>query len=531
MMKFQLRLAAAVLVPCFAFPHPAAGQAPIWLSAGSDADEYLRVAQLAGGVKPTSSLTIRGLREVSPDRLTEATHPWKSRWARATTTLRWARLMPTETRTIVNTTFPFGYNDGAIWAGKGLTQSIQAGIAARSGPVSLVLSPIAFFTQNLPFNLQSAGLGAAFPLTSPIYGIDAPQRFGERSYSRFDAGQSTLEVSMARLSIGLTTANEIWGPAFESPLILGTNAPGIPRLFVGTHQPIESWIGSIEGRVFWGKSTVSPYIAGSFGGRRKFATGIVGSWQPRGVPNLVVGGSRFFHLSSDSGFPPRFWARVLQGFVQTTLGTPDNPFGDDPTDNQVASLFMRWAFPGAGFEVFGEVGREDTSYDLRDLLLQLYHDMGYVVGGQRIWRSADSLRYAAFRVEVLNTRLGPLYQASPQVSWYTHDYKGHTERGQVLGAPFGAGGGSLMTSMTWYNQAGWRRLSMNRLMTREIMSPSFGPVADKAGVIVAAHAEQMRFGTNRRPDVAFSVTLARQFGSPVGTGFNLTGAMRASFPR
>jgi hypothetical protein len=528
-MKVQLQVIAGILITRLVLAPGASGQSPGWIRAGSDVDEYLRVAQLAGGVKPSSSLTVRVLRDADQERTGEVKHPWRSRWT-ADPSPRWLRVMPIETRTIVNTTFPFGYNDGAIWAGKGLTQSISAGIAARRGPLSVVFDPTAFVTQNLAFSLQPGGFGPAFPFASPIGSIDAPQRFGEKAYGRFDLGQSSLQASVAKLSAGVTTANEVWGPAFESPLILGTNAPGIPRLFVGTNAPIASWFGGLEGRVFWGESTPSPYIAGSFG-RRKFATGLVASWQPRGIPNLVLGGARFFHIATDTGFPSNFWTRVLEGFVQTSLATSSNTTGSDPSDNQLASLFMRWAFPGAGFEVFGELGREDTSYDLRDLMLQLYHDMGYVVGGQRVWRSSDSLRYTAFRMEVLNTRIGPLYQASPQVPWYTHDYKGHTERGQILGAPFGAGGGSLMTSVTRYTPAGWRRLSLSRLMTQEVLSPTFGPVAYRAGAIAAVQGEQMRFGAKRRPDVALTLTLARQYGSAKGTGFNAMVEARATLPR
>jgi hypothetical protein len=525
-MNVQLRIAGAILAVRFAFPDAATGQTPTWVSAGSDVDEYLRVAQLAGAVKPTS-MTFRALRDATHERSREISHPWKGRWAAEPPTPKWVRLLPVETRTIVNSTFPFGYNDGAIWAGKGLTQSVQAGLAVHRGPASLVVSPTAFVAQNLAFPLQPSGIDASLPLASPIEILDAPQRFGETPYARIDRGQSTLEISVAKLSVGATTANEIWGPAFESPLILGTNAPGIPRIFIGSREPIGSWIGSLEGRVIWGKSTLSPYTR-SFGGRRKFVTGIVASWQPRGVPNLTVGGTRFFHLSSDRGFPTRYWTRVLQGFVQTSLATPDNPIGDDPSDNQLASLFVRWAFPGAGFEVFGELGREDTSYDLRDLMLQLYHDVGYVVGGQRVWRASDSLRYTALRVEVLNTRIGPLYQAARQVPWYTHDYKGHTERGQILGAPFGAGGGSFMTTVTRYTPSGWSRLSLNRMMTHEVLTPSFGPESDQSGVIVAVAAEQMRFGARGRPDIALSLALARQYGSPKGTGFNVMAGFRAS---
>jgi hypothetical protein len=88
-----------------------------------------------------------------------------------------------------------------------------------------------------------------------------------------------------------------------------------------------------------------------------------------------------------------------------------------------------------------------------------------------------------------------------------------------------------MASVTWYAPAGWRRLSLNRLMTREIQTQTSGPVASQAGVIGALQAEQMRFGTQGRPDITFTMTLARQYGSPKGTGFNVMAAARTSLPR
>jgi hypothetical protein len=526
----MLRAAFALALAGTLLRATARAQAPVWITVGSPAEEYLRVADLAG-VAPRFQVASRFLRDSTGKLPGQAQHPWKPRWSAVPGASRRFAILATETRTIFNSSLPFGFNDGALWVGRGLTQSVQGGFAVRAGSARLVLQPLAFWAQNQSFPMEPPGMGQAFIYTNPIGSIDAPQRFGPRSYARIDPGQSTLEVSVGPASVGLSTANDIWGPAFESPMILGNNAPGIPRLFVGTERPVDVWIGAIHGRVFWGRSTLSPYVGGTFGGRRKFVTGMVGSIVPRGAPNLTLGAARFFHVSADRGYPEGFFTKVLQGLVQTSLATASNPLGDDPTDNQLASLFVRWSFPSVGFEVFGEVGREDTSYDLRDLLLQLYHDAGYLLGMQRVWRSADSTRFTALRAELLNTRIGPLYQAAPQLSFYVHDVKGHTERGQVLGAPYGVGGGSFMTSVTRYAAQGSTRFRMGRLMVRESVNSSNGPVPDQAGVIGEIGVSRMRFGSGRRPDITTEVTLSRHYGRPEGQRFNLTLGLTTALPR
>jgi hypothetical protein len=435
------------------------------------------------------------------------------------------------TSTSISSALPSSYNDGPLWTGKGLTQSIHARFEHTSGPLSITLGPVAFWAQNLAFALEPNGLDSARSFASPISGIDMPQRFGPQSVSAVDPGQSTIQLTLLGASAGVSTANEVWGPAFESPLILGTNAPGIPRVFVGTANAVQTWPGAFEARFLWGRSTSSHYVTGVRGGRRKYVTGAVGQYTPRGVPNLSLGAARFFHLSADEGFPPGFFTRVFQGLVQTSLATAENPIGDDPTDNQLASVFFRWAFPGSGFEVFGELGREDTSYDWRDLVMQLYHDAAYVVGLQRVWKSNEAARYVVFRGEVLNTRIGPLYQASPQTAWYTHDVKGHTERGQVLGAPFAPGGGSTLFSVTRYTDQGSTRVRAGRGMLREVLTPSGGAIPDRAAVLALIEVERMKFGTGHGPDLTSLVRVEWLRNRAGGPSVNVTTTFSATLTR
>ena len=57
-------------------------------------------------------------------------------------------------------------------------------------------------------------------------------------------------------------------------------------------------------------------------------------------------------------------------------------FGDSSSvkENQLASLWFRWAPPGSGFDVYGEFGREDFAADLRDLILEPDHSASTNLG-------------------------------------------------------------------------------------------------------------------------------------------------------
>lgn len=77
-------------------------------------------------------------------------------------------------------------SDGAVWAGRGLTTAVDAGVSYRRGA-----------------------------------------RFGDGANTRLDPGQSSIRVDTRGVAMRLTTANETWGPSSEHRLILGT-AGGLP---------------------------------------------------------------------------------------------------------------------------------------------------------------------------------------------------------------------------------------------------------------------------------------------------------------
>jgi hypothetical protein len=408
--------------------------------------------------------------------------------------------------TIYNSTFPYGYNDGAIWAGKGITEALSGGLAVRAGVVSLRFEPIAFLSQNASFPILPGGAPGRAGFATTLYSgaVDLPQRFGDRPYGRIDLGQSEARVDAGPVAGGMSTANEFWGPSIETPLILGDNAPGFPHLFVGTSQPTNVFIGSVQGRLLWGLMSQSGYATGDVG--RRYSTSAVVTFSPRGLPQLELGAARFFHVVSASGkLPPNFWFRTFEGLLKQSLSNTPAAGGDDPNDNQLASMFFRLAVPGAGAEIFGEFGREDHNFNLRDLIGQPDHDAAYTLGMQRLFKSPSGDRYTVFRAEVMNARFSHLNQGLAQTIWYTHDVNGHTERGQVLGAAGALGGGSADVALTRYTPAGSTTWRLGRLMRAEVLD-SIGIAPKRADVIQEVGIERMRFGRRGKPDASVGLT-------------------------
>lgn len=441
-------------------------------------ERFLRAQQVLGRV-PMTPWSIRGF---GPDDVailtsTATLYPWTSAPAvwRGARDRAWTAVIPASVNVVINSSFPFGYNDGPVWAGKGVTGSAQFGIAAGVGPLTAVLAPIAFTSQNGSFSLAPNGMNGDFMFGDPFSPttIDRPQRFGSGAYARLDPGESTIRLDQWGAALGISTANEFWGPARDHPLLLGNNAAGFPHIFTGTSTPVDIWIARLHARIIWGQLAQSRFTEMQNVERRRFASGLVALIVPRGVPGLEIGGARFFHqLWPDSGPTREDFLRPLTGLLKISrIAQSGNPLGDEP-DNQLASAFFRWAFPSAGFEVYGEIGREDHNVTLRDLAKQPDHIAGYMLGIQRVWDSRSAppgTRSYALRAEVLNTRISANQLVRLQTPFYVHDpvRQGHTHLGQVLGSEGGFGGGAAVLALDRYDASGRMSIGWTRLMRAE----------------------------------------------------------------
>ena len=495
-------------------------------STGSEMEDYLRVMQIAGKV-PLYPWSIRGFsrREITRLAVADSTGPWKLRERFNTAPLTAG---PIRLGAIFNSAFPYGANDGAVWAGRRLTSVASGGVAAAVGPLAIAIDPVAFRASNTSFDLLANGKTGpqAFNHGTFADNVDFPQRFGSAAYSRVDPGNSSLRFDSRLLTFGASTANEWIGPATEYPFLLSNNAPGFPHIFVGTGRPLSIWIARIHARVMWGKLYQSDYspVTGSTqfvfdtatgqvisGGTTRLMTAGEVVVLPRWIPALELGVGRFFHVPNTPDEPNgAFWRkpfRVL--FLKNELAQGD--IGG--FDNQLASLFFRWVFPRSGLEIFGERGFEDQLYDLRDLTLNPDHEREYMLGLQKTLKVAAE-RIDVLRIELVNFQEPGLARDRVEGGIYVHATlrQGHTNRGQLLGVSAGAGWAAASTiAWTRYSPHNRTTFTLRRIVRDQRGTFQSTGVIDPHGsdVIVAAGFERMRQA--RYADIGVTLQAMRDF--------------------
>lgn len=514
-------MVSALLLVCRPFTSAAqVAVSRVDFSTGSPFEDYLRAIQVAG-IAPFYPWSVRGLSPATIERLAlaDSTGPWNL--GKNLDRAHFA-LAPIAATLILNTSYPYGHNDGPLWAGRGLTLGVSAGVAGRLGPLSFTVVPVAFRAANTAFSLLPNGKSGALAFNDgrfPDY-VDLPQRFGNGPYSRTDLGSTQVRFDSRFLSAGLSTANEWIGPATEYPFLLSDNAPGFPHLFVTADEPWNLWFVKVLPRVMWGKLYQSPYSPASgsatytgaqSGTERLMASGQL-SLTPRGIPGLEFGIARFFHVPNRPGRPDAsFWKKPFKVFFLKNEYAQGDTVG---ADNQLAAFFFRWVFQKAGLEVFGERGYEDQFYDIREFFEDSDHDRAYSVGFQKTF-ARPSGALDVLRFEAINYQLSTLARLRPgEGAVYLHSplVQGHTNRGQLLGASAGVNAAAAsVIEWTRYSHSGRTSWFLRRIVRADegnfYVGGNVNPRA--SDVLVAAEAERMWFG--RHADLTAKMGLMQEF--------------------
>lgn len=498
---------------------------------GGEAERYLRALQLSGLAAPTS-WTIRAPGSM-PDhsRLLSAEHPWKGQFVTDSgkRLFRWQLLRP-GARVFLNSGFPVTPADGPTWAGRGVTGEARGGVTADFGPVHFQFAPLVFLSQNAAFTLADNDQIGERAYADGRYPdlIDAPQRFGAKSYGRFDPGNSTLSVRTRAFTVGVSTAAQSWGPAREFPLALSGHAGGFPHLFVGTGEPLNVWLFKVHARLLTGTLSQSAYSAIDTGNTHRWASAGVVSISPRGASGLEVGLIRFVQGISTHDIPTMAQARrVVQGVA---IGNGDQ----NQTENQLASVFFRWGFPGAGFEVYGEYLRDDYSLDRRRFLQYPDDLRSYLFGFQRLLQSGNK-QIRALRFELLNGEVSAsnrgergdietkeLKQPYPP---YLHGTtrQGHTQNGLFLGSAEAYGGAAWRLGLDQFNASGRRSITIERTMRLDwLLSTRYESQNKRPDILWSLGAETVQFRGKREFGVSLQTTYELNRNLVQGSdGFNL----------
>ena len=482
--------------------------------AGFELDNYLRYLQTIGrvplgawGLRPFSAAEVDSLSNVS------GAHPWRGSWLFKSSGAHHFSVLPLSATAGFNSAFPWGSNDGAVWAGRGLTTSLQGGVAAAWGPISLVVNPIVFRAENTSFTLQPNGQTGAGQFANGDFPteVDRPQRFGNGAYSRFDWGQSTLRIDWLGVTAGISSANQYWGPATVFPVILGNNAAGIPHVFLGTERPTNIGIGRMQARVVYGmesQSDFSPVVGPdtftdvNHPGTRRFMSGLVLTFSPAPIPGLEFGAARFFHQAWLGHIGSSELRSPFEGLLKSSLPTGIALPGIDDKDalkNQLASLFGRWVLPHSGFEVYAEYAHEDHNADIRDLESEPDHSRIAMAGFRKVFVHSDTT-FSALRAEYIDASAPTLGRHRSEGLVYVHGVllQGHTQDGQLLGADIGVGS-PAGAQLAWesYSPSGRTTWYLQRITqdNRSTLLSTGAPSLTAQHLFATVGYERHRFGT------------------------------------
>jgi len=354
---------------------------------------------------------------------------------------------------------------------------------------------------------------------------------GGLTQPQIDPGETTLRVDLPYVTAGISTANQGWGPGQQFPILLGNNAAGFPHIFLGSSEPIDLWIMKLHGRVFWGElfqsdySNVtgpSEYVSPAEPGTKRFATGLIVVIKPRGLTGLELGGSRFFHsIWPTSGIPRSYFTKVFQGLLKKNLKAdpiedprlPTGSLSQGISDNQLVSIFARWVLPHSGFEIHTEYGRDDHSYDFRDLQQEPDHSRSYSIGARKVFNSSAD-RLTAARVEILNFQLPQLSRYRGEGEMYVHGLirQGHTNKGQLLGADAGVGvGAGSVVAVDRFTKAGRWTATWTRIVRRENGDYTLVGIRNPRSIDVSHALGFERSAVMSDFEITTGLTLVREF--------------------
>jgi len=326
---------------------------------------------------------------------------------------------------------------GKFLQAKGYQQLVSAGIYGGIGPLYIQLQPEFVFAQNKYYDFGF----------SKARGIEYVEMFGQDTYSKLLAGQSSIRLNYGAFSLGASSENIWWGPGQYNSLLFSNNAFGFQHLTLNTRKPAKTFLGSFEGQLILGKlENFEPFIRNGEEDWR-YVNGITFSYQPKWLPGLYLGASRVFQqFSSFNNQTWVYYFPVFEPFQKVRLVDPNLPFFDSSEyDNRLQSQqltgFARIVIPKAKAELYFEYGRRDHAVDWREFLLNPEHARAYLFGFTKLIPLTKNTLFQ-LKGEVLQqqesinilTRYGALGGAS----WSSHGIaQGFTHRGQMLGPGVG----------------------------------------------------------------------------------------------
>lgn len=444
-------------------------------------EDFYRRAQLTGNVDSSVSFTVRPVYpyqiKITPNSSNPDSVALKTSLSYFTTLYNSRNnffevgLLPLSVQYQFNSHHPVDWNDGAMIPAKGSQTLISGGLFLKAGPLTVQLRPEIVNAQNAEFEtMNQEQYSIFFARYYDIYNnIDLPVRFGTTAYRKILPGQSSVRLNYKALSVGVSTENLWWGPGIRNSLLMSNTAPGFKHITLNTTKPIKTPIGSFEGQIIGGRLETSGFAPimpdyYNFGVNLnvpkpddwRYLSGMVLTWQPKGVPGLFLG---FDRASQSYGKNLSGLGDYLPFFsTSSKAGAPDKPLNGK---DQLSSMFMRWFWREEQAEIYFQFARYNNSQNITQTVLNPNVSRAYVFGLRKmLWFNRSRNENLLLGVEVSQLQQNSIDKISKGDQFYVSQSlpAGYTHMGQMLGAGIGPGANSQTITASWVK--GFKRIGI-----------------------------------------------------------------------
>jgi len=431
-------------------------------------EQYLRREQLKGNFNSKYSFQLRPIRFDGVDS-TEASKListfLKGEPKQSNPKVRFS-LLPIISSTEFNSKRPYGWGNKGLIPNVGFQTYLSTGFYARFHFLEIQFQPEYTYSQNRSFQ----GFSAEFPgkvLSSRFFywnNGDNPERFGDKPISRFWWGQSSINILAGPIQFGVSTQNIWWGPGQFNSLTFSDNSEGFPHISLSTSRPLQTFMGNFEGQIIMGRLENSGLFPSQndelndryfrkFDGDWRYLNAISITYNPSFLPNLFLGFNRTFQqYDKYRGRTFNDYFPIFEVFQKKVFFEDGNTIiYDGRGQDQQLAISFRYLVPKAYFEIYGEFGRRDHSYDWREFILNPEHARAFLFGFQKLFPLAKPETFIQVRGEITHQQESVnRYIRYPGLignqTWHTHGLaRGFVNYGESLGV--GAGVGSNVQTL------------------------------------------------------------------------------------
>ena len=442
---------------------------------GSYAEDIARRNQLLGKSDNTSSFTVRPVND--------EWHDTDSSFKQLVASKSYAnfqfmgkpsgiQILPFNWLNDYNFRRPYGYNNSSLYPAAGYQTRVSGGFLLKAGIFRVQVKPEFVYAQNKRFdtfadvqvNTTNKQLLSAYYFN--INGIDAPERFGNKSLQHLYPGQSKITVNFKNIEAGVSTENIWWGPGVQNSIMMSNSAPGFLHWTFNSVKPIKTVIGSFEWQIIGGNLKQSGYLPidtnrivnakGLYSPKpevTRYISAYTVNWQPKWLKGLYLGVTGYDYIDKDSLYHSRnIFRKLFPVITGSSLKANDvsNSTGGDGQDFAF-SFNIRQLLPLYNAELYFEWARNDRTGSINDFLQEPGHSAAITLGGRKLFELSKDT-YIQVKAELTQLQRSSSFLVRDEPTWYTHvtsPRDGYTNDGRYVGAGIGPGSNSFMFDISY----------------------------------------------------------------------------------